>query len=168
MVKVSTMAGNRLVLSGTNGVPGWTYYVLTSSNLAQPLNQWAITATNTFDTSGDFNFTNLMAGGLTQQFYRLSLDMAASALPYTIGLFKTPTVRDLSSSEPYFHTGRMNTIEDAVNFYANFSPKARAGQVRNADPQLSSILLDTNEVTPLAAFLRSLNEDYTDVPCPCQ
>ena len=95
------------------------------------------------------------------------MDTTASVLPYTIGAFKTPTVRDLSSSEPYLHTGRMDTIEDVVGFYENFSAKARAGLVRNGDPQLSGIFMDTNAIIPVAAFLRSLDEDYTDVPCPC-
>jgi hypothetical protein len=46
--------------------------------------------------------------------------------------------------------------------------KARAGLIRNGDPRLAGILMDTNATVPLASFLRSLNEDYTDIPCPCQ
>jgi cytochrome c peroxidase len=89
-------------------------------------------------------------------------------LPATIALFKTPTVRDLVSSEPYLHTGRMYTIEDVLAFYQNFSAQARAGTVRNADPQLGGIFLDGSAVAPLAAFLRALDEeDYVDIPCPC-
>jgi hypothetical protein len=37
---------------------------------------------------------------------------------------------------------------------------AREGRVRNADPDLSGILLKDEDVAPLAAFLRALNEDY--------
>jgi hypothetical protein len=62
----------------------------------------------------------------------------------------------------------MNTIEDAINFYSTFSVKARAGLVRNADPRLNGILLNTNVTPQIAAFIRSLNEDYSDIPCPCQ
>ena len=123
---------------------------------------------NSFDGNGHFSFTDTTDPTMPQKYYRLSLDTTSSALPYTIGLFKTPTVRDISSSEPYLHTGRMNTIEDTINFYENMSALARAGQVRNGDPRLSGISIDTNAVAPLAAFLRSLNEDYTDIPCPCQ
>ena len=159
------MAGSNLFLTG-HGVPGWTYYVLATTNVALPLVNWQVVATNSFDSSGNFSFADQTAGG-SQKFYRLTLETTASILPFTIGLFKTPAVRDLSSSEPYFHTGRMDTIEDVINFYENFSAKARAGLVRNGDPQLSGIFMDTNAVVPLAAFLRSLNEDYTDVPCPC-
>ena len=166
LVKAPTMAGNNLLLSG-RGVPGWTYYVLASTNITLPLADWQVVATNSFDSSGNFTFTDQTTSGSSQKFYRLTLDTTASVLPYTIGLFKTPTVRDLSSSEPYFHTGRMDTIEDVINFYESFSAKARAGLIRNGDPQLSGIYMDTNAVVPLAAFLRSLNEDYVDVPCPC-
>jgi cytochrome c peroxidase len=165
VVNTPAIAGGDFLLTG-NGIPGWTYYVLATTNLMLPLADWQVVATNFFDSSGNFSFVDQTIGG-TQKFYRLTLDTTASVLPFTIGLFKTPTVRDLSSSEPYFHTGRMDTIEDVINFYENFSAKDRAGLVRNGDPQLTGIFMDTNAVVPLAAFLRSLNEDYTDVPCPC-
>jgi hypothetical protein len=164
----AAVSGKTITLNGTNGVPGWTCYVLTSTNLMLPLSQWEIVATNSLDASGDFNWSDTTDPDVAEKFYRVSLDTTASVLPYTIGLFKTPTVRDISSSEPYFHTGRMDTIEDVINFYANVSVKARAGLIRNGDPRLAGILMDTNAVVPLAAFLRSLNEDYTDIPCPCQ
>ena len=165
VINAPTVAGNNLLLTG-HGVPDWTYYVLTSTNAALPLEDWQVAVANSFDSSGNFSFADQTAGS-SQKFYRLMLDTTASVLPYTIGLFKTPTVRDLSSSEPYLHTGRMDTIEDVINFYENTSIQARAGLVRNGDPQLSGVFMDTNAIVPLAAFLRSLNEDYTDVPCPC-
>ena len=85
-----------------------------------------------------------------------------------IGLFKTPNLRDLASSDPYLHTGRKSTLEEVIGFYQTFSGLARAGQVRNGAVQLSGISLDNAAVAPLAAFLRSLTEDYVDIPCPCQ
>lgn len=168
LIQNAATMGHNFTLNGANGVPNWTYYVLASTNLTLPVSQWQVLQTNSFDALGHFAFTNTVTGAAPRQFYRLSLDMTAPALPYMIGLFKTPTVRDLASSEPYFHTGRMNTIEDAINFYSTFSAKARAGLVRNADPRLSGVLLDTNVTPQIAAFIRSLNEDYTDIPCPCQ
>jgi hypothetical protein len=56
----------------------------------------------------------------------------------------------------------MDTIEGVIEFYRKFSKKARRGDLRNADPELSDISLDDFAVAPLAAFLRSLDEDYTD------
>jgi cytochrome c peroxidase len=144
------------------------YYVLATTNLMNPPVTWNIVATNMFDEEGDFSVTNATLPGL-QGFYQLSVGAPspATALPLVIALFKTPNLRDLGSSQPYLHTGRMNTLENVLGFYQNFSSLARSGAVRNAAPQLSGIFLDNAAVTPLAAFLNSLNEDYFDIPCPC-
>jgi hypothetical protein len=61
-----------LVFRGSNGVPGWPYYLLASSNLALPASDWARVATNTFDINGSFLFTN-GAGPGAGQFYLLQL-----------------------------------------------------------------------------------------------
>jgi hypothetical protein len=164
-------SGNNFFFSVTNGAPGWTYYVLASTNLQLPLTGWTVISTNTFNGQGYFSFTNVINLNLSQGFYAVALGTLppAAALPGTIALFQTPTVRDLVSSEPYLHTGQMDTIEDVINFYQNTSVLARAGSVRNADPQLSAISLDGSAVGPLAAFLRALDEeDYADIPCPCE
>ncbi|MGA2992120.1 MAG: hypothetical protein ABSD88_16710 [Candidatus Korobacteraceae bacterium] len=81
-------------------------------------------------------------------------------LPRTIALFKTPTVRDLGQSDPYLHSGQAKTIEDVLIFYQRVSALARLGKLRNGDPAIAGISLDDLDVVYLAAFLRSLNEDY--------
>jgi cytochrome c peroxidase len=83
-------------------------------------------------------------------------------LARTIALFKTPTVRDLGQTGPYFHTGRKDTIESVVRHYVQVSESAKAGRVRNGDPRLRQIVLCGADEEALVAFLRSLNEDYTD------
>jgi hypothetical protein len=62
-----------LVLSGNNGVPGRTYYVLTSTNVVRPLSDWTRVATNSFDPNGNFGLTNAMTPSIGQQFYLLQL-----------------------------------------------------------------------------------------------
>lgn len=165
----ASRVGNNFVFSGTNGTPGWTYQVLSSTNLTLPAASWKIISTNTFDSAGNFSVTNPVAS-ISGEFYRVSatLPTAAQALPRTIALFKTPDVRDLSSSEPYLHTGRINTLPGVIAFYQSVSGLARAGAIRNAAPKLKGISLDGSSVAPLVAFLRSLNEDYQDIPCPCE
>jgi hypothetical protein len=69
---ISESEGN-FIFSGTNGVPNWTYYVLTSTNLALPVSQWTAIATNTFDGNGYFNFTNAANSNGQQGFYLLQL-----------------------------------------------------------------------------------------------
>jgi len=81
-------------------------------------------------------------------------------LPLTIGRFKTPTLRDLGHSQPYMHTGRMDTIEKVLDFYRHVSLLAGEGKLRNADPEIARVSIDDNDAIAIAAFLRSLNEDY--------
>jgi hypothetical protein len=81
-------------------------------------------------------------------------------LPLTIGRFKTPTLRDLGHSQPYLHTGRMNTIEKVLDFYRHTALLAQSGKLRNPDPAIGAISIDSQDETALAAFLRALNEDY--------
>ncbi len=81
-------------------------------------------------------------------------------LPRTIALFKTPSLRGLAFSGPYLHHGKADTLEDVIEFYLRMSRLARDGKVRNAAPELSGILLKYEDIAPLAAFLRALNEDY--------
>ncbi len=80
-------------------------------------------------------------------------------LPLTVG-FKTPTLRDLGHSQPYLHTGRMDTIEKVLDFYRHAALQAQAGRLRNADPNIAGISIDEQDAAALAAFLRALNEDY--------
>ena len=152
------------LLSGSNAVPGSVFYLMTSENPTAPPTAWTAIVTNTFDSCGRFNLALPISPGLPRGFFRLALRMPtpAEVLPLTLARFKTPTLRDLSHSGPYLHTGKMNTIEGVLLFYQQFSLKARRGEVRNADPELSNIFLSNHDIAPLAAFIRSLNEDYTD------
>ena len=68
-----SLNGANLILAGTNGTAGGMYYVLSSTNVALPLTQWAPVLTNKFDSSGNFAVTNAVAPGVSQQFYILEL-----------------------------------------------------------------------------------------------
>lgn len=82
-------------------------------------------------------------------------------LPTAIARFKTPGLRDLSHSAPYMHTGKFDTLEDIIGFYVGVSNQARLGTLRNGANALRGIaLIPANERDFLAAFLKSLNEDY--------
>lgn len=69
------------------------------------------------------------------------------------GAFKTPTLRDIARSAPYFHDGSVATLEQAVDLML-------AGGKPN--PYLDKVNLQKHELLPgqkadLLAFLRSLN-----------
>ena len=83
-------------------------------------------------------------------------------LATTIAQFKTPTLRDLEDSAPYFHNGSKLKFPDVVQFYVNSSALARAGLLRNAPPEFRGMSLSDSDVTAVAAFLASLTEDYDD------
>ena len=65
--------GNIFSFSGGNGIPGWNYFVLASTNLSLPAAQWPAVATNSFDADGNFNFTTGMNPASPQNFYRLQV-----------------------------------------------------------------------------------------------
>jgi cytochrome c peroxidase len=81
-------------------------------------------------------------------------------LPMAIAFFKTPSVRDPGQSNPYMHNGSLEAISDVLTFYGQVSSMARAGQLRNASPELSNVFINADDVPALTAFLNSLNEDY--------
>jgi autotransporter-associated beta strand protein len=72
-----SLASGNAVINGTNGQSGGTYYLLGSTNVAQPLGQWTAVATNIVSTNGasgafTFNGTNVVTPNGAQQFYILS------------------------------------------------------------------------------------------------
>ena len=68
------LLGGNFAVSGTNGnAPGTFFYRLASTNLALPLTNWTILATNQFGSRGGFNFTNTLNLGRTQQYFILRL-----------------------------------------------------------------------------------------------
>jgi hypothetical protein len=71
-VNLSSVNQN-LIVTGAGGKANAVYYVLSSTNLALPLNQWPRIATNQFDRTGNFIFTNEVAPNPSQQFYSLEL-----------------------------------------------------------------------------------------------
>jgi cytochrome c peroxidase len=81
-------------------------------------------------------------------------------LAASVAQFKTPGLRDLPHSAPYMHNGQQDTLEDVVALYRRAASDARAGRLRNAAPELRGIALLPADVDALAAFMRSLNEDY--------
>ncbi len=64
---------NGVALSGSNGVPSWPYCLLSATNLAMPLANWTVVATNAFDAGGNFSITNPPNPGVTPVFYRLMM-----------------------------------------------------------------------------------------------
>jgi hypothetical protein len=84
----------------------------------------------------------------------------ATLLPTTLGLFKTPGLRDLDDSAPYLHNGDAKDFRAVLSQYQQVSDLQRAGKLRNGDPRLAGVSLGPQDLAPLEAFLHSLAEDY--------
>ena len=67
------------------------------------------------------------------------------------GLFKTPNLRNVELTGPYFHTGSKATLEDVITFYTS------AGDYSNA--ALAEWGPDPRERVLMPAFLKALTDD---------
>jgi cytochrome c peroxidase len=67
------------------------------------------------------------------------------------GAFRTPTLRDIALTAPYFHDGSARTLADVVEHYA------RGGDVRtNLSPLMKPLPLTLEDRSDLVAFMRAL------------
>ena len=65
-------AGGAFIISGTNNTgPGGTYHVLTSTNLVLPLASWPVLTNGSFDSKGNFAFTNAITPATVQRYFIL-------------------------------------------------------------------------------------------------
>ena len=87
---------------------------------------------------------------------------ADDTLRRTVACFRTPTLRDLEDSDPYFHNGSEARLQDAVEFYLRASRLAQRGKLRNPPREFQAMSLTQSDVDPLVAFLVSLTENYDD------
>ena len=71
--------------------------------------------------------------------------------PADRGAFKTPTLRNVALTAPYFHDGSLSTLEEVVDFY-NRGGGAHPGK----SDRIFQLELTVDEKQDLVAFLRSL------------
>jgi cytochrome c peroxidase len=77
------------------------------------------------------------------------------------GAFKTPTLRDVELTAPYFHNGSAATLQEVVEHYA------RGGDDRsNLSSDMHELSLTETEKGDLVAFLRSLTGNPRTIALP--
>jgi cytochrome c peroxidase len=81
----------------------------------------------------------------------------ATKKPEDTGAFKTPTLRDVAKSAPYFHDGSAKTLEEAVDIMLAGGKPNQYLDKKNLQPQ--KVLPEQRE--DLLNFLRSLSVDCT-------
>jgi cytochrome c peroxidase len=67
------------------------------------------------------------------------------------GAYKTPTLRDVARTAPYFHDGRFATLRDVLDYY-NTPPT-------NETHELRALGLGETELGDLERFLRALSSE---------
>ena len=69
----SISSGTNFVINATDGLLGWTYDLVTSTNVAQPLNQWTAISSNRLSATGPFSMTatNVVTAANPKAFFAL-------------------------------------------------------------------------------------------------
>ncbi len=71
-----------------------------------------------------------------------------------MGVFKTPTLRNVGVSAPYMHDGSLPNLDSVINHYV------RGGaHNQNQDTLIKPLYLSTQDVANLTAFLKSLTDE---------
>ena len=76
-------------------------------------------------------------------------------LPSQIGAFKTPSLRNVAVTGPYFHDGSVATLEEVVDLYD-----------RGTDfdhPELMKLFLSTEDKTDLVEFVKACSGPLPEV-----
>ena len=151
-------AFERTIISGNTPWDRWR------AGDASALSESAIRGWNIFQT---IKCTNCHDGVLftDQQYHNIGIGMdqatpdvgrfTVTKKPEDTGAFKTPTLRDVARSAPYFHDGSAKTLEEAVDIMLAGGKPNQYLDKKNLQPQ--KVLPDQREA--LLDFLRSLNVD---------
>jgi cytochrome c peroxidase len=109
----------------------------------------------------DADFHNVGVGYDKPEAERDHGRMDATKDPKDDGKFKTPTLRDIAKTAPYFHDGSVASLSDAVDFMLKGGIKNP-----NRDEKLKPNRLSARDRKALQAFLESLTgtPTYTKAP----
>jgi cytochrome c peroxidase len=74
------------------------------------------------------------------------------------GVFKVPTLRNITRTAPYMHDGRFSTLADVIDHYSgNIKPHANLSfQLKNEDGSPKKMDISSSEKIALIAFLKTL------------
>jgi cytochrome c peroxidase len=70
-----------------------------------------------------------------------------------IGLFKSPSLRNVEHTAPYMHDGRFDTLEKVIDHYSK-----EVKPHPNLDPRMSRLNFTASEKAALVAFLKTLTD----------
>jgi cytochrome c peroxidase len=102
----------------------------------------------------------LAARGLFEQLLseRPNIDVGADERITADGAFKTPGLRNIELTGPYFHNGGQLTLRQVVDFY-NRGGDFRENNSDNVDAGIRPLGLTEEQKTSLVAFMQSLTDE---------
>ena len=77
------------------------------------------------------------------------------------GAFKTPGLREIAKTSPYFHDGSATTLYDAVAHYSNGKHNSK-----NLSPEFKQADLSEQDINDIVSFLQSLSEEQKRFQLP--
>lgn len=81
------------------------------------------------------------------------------------GRFRTPSLRGVLLTAPYFHDGRAATLEDVINTYRDIQRAGRQGG-RARDRELRGLNVNQRDTADIIAFLRAASDGTFDSTVP--
>jgi hypothetical protein len=87
-----------------------------------------------------------------------NIPVAANERITADGAFKTPGLRNIELTAPYFHNGGTLTLRDVVDFY-NRGGDFRENNIDNVDVGIRPLNLTEEQKTSLVLFMQSLTDD---------
>lgn len=79
---------------------------------------------------------------------------AVTKVTFDNGKFKIPTIRNLASTAPYMHDGRLSTLDEVLDHYITGGHPSR-----NLDPVLRPLNMSADDRAALKAFIATLQDD---------
>lgn len=73
--------------------------------------------------------------------------------------FKVPSLRNISVTGPYMHDGRFTTLEEVIQHYNNGIQSSSTLDPALMNTQSTGLMLDSQDVQDLVAFLKTLRDD---------
>lgn len=155
---LTTERMTRMVMGdGTQAVYDEGFYNISVTRTAQDL---GVGGTDPWGRPLSFSRLARLNFGLDFWKYELELpNLTVSSTERLVadGAFKTPTLRNVELTAPYFHNGSAATLRQVVEFYnrgGNFAAANRA----NLDADIQPLGLTPQEIDATVAFLRSLTD----------
>jgi cytochrome c peroxidase len=84
-----------------------------------------------------------------------------TGLPGDIGMFKVPTLQNISATAPYMHDGRFANLNDVLDHYSHGikqNPNL-SSKFRNVDGTAKKLNISAAEKSAIIAFLNTLRDD---------